>query len=57
MSGGLMFFVLLEVLGIFNIVIIIGYYVGMMFSVVDMVYRFIKMRLVMNLVDKVEKKL
>lgn len=57
MSGGLMFFVLLEVLGIFNIVIIIGYYVGMMFSVVDIVYRFIKMRLVMNLFDKVEKKL
>lgn len=57
LSGGPMLFALLEVPGISNTAITIGHYVGMTFSVVDMVHRFIKMRSVMNSVDKAEKKL
>lgn len=52
-----MLFALLEVPGISNTAITIGHYVGMTFSVVDMVHRFIKMRSVMNSLDKAEKKL
>lgn len=56
-SGGPMLFASLAVPGISTTAIAIGYYVGMTSSVVDILHRYIKMRLIMNSLEKAENTL